>query len=376
MQFQLSIYYINDKISKNYMKKYLVILLFTTILLQNCDRCNITNNTEGNPENKIYFSAISSNTGQPSIFSIQSNLTSTRELIPNGVIFSAPSDNGLLAFTKLNNDGINELYLYNLLDKNSTFITKESNIFAIRNPILSQDASKICFDASDNQLVIYNNDNTNTFELISSNIADNSDFNFSPNSKYLTFIEKINNNNYKIKIIDAQNIKSINTIFETNEEINLNLNNINNFFSWNKNSEILTYTINTIDSTSIIIIDTKELKQHKISFSSKEFRINNLSISPNNEYAAFTNSDGNIWIIKLKEQDYKFFRITNFNDGSICFAPNWSNDGTKIIFLLKNNDNNSLYNTLLIADINFNISVSTKQINLISNNVFRGYIKF
>lgn len=351
-------------------------ILFILLLgLHSCDTCEISTSGGDNSIQKIFFTAAVTNAEGTAIYSINKNLTGLSQIIENGIIYSNPSNTGFFTYLSINNKNEKELYLFDLNNNSSKFITKESAIFGIFNPVLSPDASRISINAGDGKLIIYNNDNSGTFNQISSVFEDNSTCSFSPDSKLLAFIEKAGNSSFKLNVIDAINNSSIINIYQKEYPFNFETPNYFHFFSWNKTSDKLCFGINNNDSSEIYLIDLINKKENKISFNSNNIKLYGLMLSPDGNYACFTNFDGNLWVLLLKNNDYRFYKISNLPNNWTAFSPKWSDDGSKILFSIKKKDTQEIYNTLMLADITYETSVRATEINIVSNNVFKGFIK-
>ncbi|HRP02797.1 MAG TPA: hypothetical protein PLE30_09140 [Candidatus Kapabacteria bacterium] len=354
----------------------ILILLFLGIA---CDTCDTGTNGNGSKViDKIYYSAIVVNNSSSAIYTIDKNLTKTSLLLDSAFLYSTPSDNGYMAYLSneiINNNTKKALYLFDLTNGSTKLISYESSIFGLYSPILSPDASLIAINSGDDKLIIYNNNNAATFNLISTNFHVNSNVSFSPDSKMMAFVEKVNANLFKVKVIDAKNNSSIATLFEKNYPINDNNTNFLNFFSWDKNSNNLFFALNKSDSSFIYQIDLTTKEEKQISFSSANIKFYDFVISPNSKYACFSNIDGNIWLVHLIKDNYKFYKISNLPAAYISFAPRWSNDANKVLFSMRRNDANQGNNILMLADIKYEPSVQSTAITLISNNVTYGFIK-
>ncbi len=353
----------------------LIILILIIAGLNSCDNCSTNTTNSDKNIHKIYFTASINNTNSTSVFSIDKDLRNTKELISNAIIYSEPSNNGYIAYISTNQEKEKSLYIYNLNDNSSTLVAKESLIFGIFYPILSPDGLRLAINAGDSKLIIYNNDNSGTFNQISSSFEDNSTVAFSPDSKLLAFIEKLSNTSFKVKVIDAANNSSINTIFEKIYTYDIITPYFYYFLSWDQSSSKLSFAFRDQDSSYIHIINVLDKQDTKISFNTNNINFYGFKISPNANYAAFTNNDGNLWIMKIKDNDYNFYKITNVPSDYFAIGPNWADDGSKILFSLINRNNQELYNTLMLADIRYETNITATSINLVSNNVFKGYIK-
>lgn len=349
----------------------LLLNILFLFLLISCDTCEINSPDSGITSERIYFTSIISNTNNPNIYFVKLNNSEPIEIIQNSILYSKPSDNGIICYISKNKEGIKELYTYNISNKTSTFITKESPIFDINNPIISNDGLKIAF-SSENKLIVYNNDNSNSFNLITNNLAINSEYLFSLDSKYLAFFEE-ENNNINLKIIDANNLNQVIIVFSKSEP-NLNKHQLNDIISWDKQNNLF-YSINNKDTSKIVIINLSKNNSEEIKLINPNINFYNPAISYDGNYLAFINKDDNLWIMTLVNNDYRFFKITNYALEQELSSISWSKNNQNISFLFKNKLSENNFKILLKAEINLgNNLIQAKSIDLISNNVFKGFI--
>jgi len=345
-------------------------ILFLFLLI-GCDTCDINSPDSGITTERIYFTSIISNTNNPNIYYIKLNNGEPTQIIQNSILYSKPSENGIICYISKNKDGYKELYTYNINNKIPTFITKESNIFDIYNPVISNDGLKIAF-SSENKLIIYNNDNSNSFNLITNNLVINSEYLFSLDSKYLAFFEE-ENNNINLKIIDANNLNQVIKVFSKSES-NLNKNQLSDILSWDSKNNLF-YSINSNDTSKIVIVNLSTKNSEEIKLINPNINFYNPAISRDGNYLAFINKDDNLWIMTLINKDYRFFKITNYAFEQELSNISWSRNNQNITFLLKNKLNENNFKILFKADINYiNNLIQAKSIDLISNNVFKGFI--
>jgi dipeptidyl aminopeptidase/acylaminoacyl peptidase len=345
--------------------------IFFIFWLISCDTCEINSPDSSIASERLYFTSIISNTNNPNIYYVKLNNGEPIEIIQNSILYSKPSENGIICYISKNKDGLKELYTFNINNKRSTFITKESPIYDINNPIISNDGLKIAF-SSENKLIVYNNDNSNSFNLITNNLAINSEYLFSLDSKYLALFEE-EKNNINLKIIDANNLNQVIIVFSKSES-NINKNQINDIISWdNKNN--LFYSINKNDTSKIVIINLSTKNSEEIKLINPNINFYNAEISYDGNYLAFINKDDNLWIMTLASKDFRFFKITNYAFEQELSNISWSKNNQYVSFLLKNKLSENNFKILFKADINYiNNLIQAKSIDLISNNVFKGFI--
>ena len=351
-----------------------IFFVFLALAANSCDTCDINSSGGNGSIQKIFFTASVANAEATSIYSINKNLNDLNQIVEDGIIFSAPSNTGYFTYLKFNNER-KELHLFDLNNNSSKLIASESPIFGVYNPILSSDGSRIAINAGDGKLIIYNNDNSGTFNQVSSVFEDNSTTAFSPDSKLLAFVEKNGESSFKIKVIDAVGNSSLNVIYENEYNFDAESPNYFHFFSWLANSEKLYFSTNNSDSSHIIFIDIINKEERKVSFDAKNIKLFDLMISPDGKYAAFINLDGNLWVLQLQNNDYRFYKISQIPNDYVAFAPKWAEDSKKILFSIKKKNTQDIYNTLMLADINYESTISATSISLVSNNVFKGFIK-
>jgi Tol biopolymer transport system component len=343
------------------------------MLFSSCDTCNNTGPEGVNINEKIYYTAISANNPIPDIYSINKDGTSVTKLISNGIVFSSPSNNSQVCFLRKGTDGSGELYLFDIEKSTYQLIAKENNLFEIAFPVLSSDGSKIAFNAGSNKLLVYKNIANPIFNQISGKLLSGSIPSFSPDSKKLAYYEKVTDQSFSVKIIDADNTDIISILFSKelngiimSEEGNASIN-------WSKDSKSIIFSVQ-IESNSILYIYNIETgNEVKFNFNSSEFSINQPAISPDSKFAVFSNNDGNIWIINLNDE-LRYSQITKNTAGNKCLNPQWSDDGNTICYNLFSDFSNGLYSNLMLAEVEFNGNFAQpKLIMILSNYVYKGF---
>ena len=309
----------------------MVIISVISLIVISCDTCEISGPENDNANEKIYFTAFSANTEVPNIYSLSKNGTNPKVLVSNGIIYSQPTDIGYICFLRKSSSGNGELYLYNITDSKLQLITKENAVFGISSPVISPDSKKIAFNAGEQKLIVYRNESAPVFNQVSSKLLSSGSAVFSPDSKYVAFIETEDNNSYILKVIDAQNTDVINTILSKSFSTNLSGNLQSDIIHWSNDSRYLCHSLIHNDSSEIIIYDIAGNTERRISLPSNDIVFNEPVISPDNKFVSFINSDGNIWVLSLENNDYKYSKITNFDDGSKSFSTEWSKDMNMII---------------------------------------------
>jgi Tol biopolymer transport system component len=347
------------------------LLMCLFMLIYSCDTCDISGSDGGNSDEKIYYTAISSNNLIPDIYSINKNGTEIKKIISDGIVFSSPSINRQICFMRKNIQGIGELYLYDS-DNNIFHLITKSTFVDIAFPVLSSDGSKIAFNAADGRLLINKDIANPIFDQISGKLLSGNIPSFSPDSKKLAYFEKISNQTIAVKVIDAENTANIITLFSKDFDGSILSEEGNVSINWSKDSKAIIFSVQ-IDGKSVLYIINIET-QNEVKFSFDTFTFNQPAISPDSKFAVFSNIDGNLWIINIDNTDVSFSRITNNKDGSKCFNPLWSSDGKSICYNMVSDFSNGLYTNLMLAEVEIKGSnVKPKLIMILSNNVYKGF---
>lgn len=377
MQMRKSNLNIAQKTSFTYISKIGAILFLLVILLPSCDTCTGIDNVGEDPEEVVYFTAAPINDNQPNIYRTDASGSFIENIILNGVAFSSPAVNGSIAYIrKDDSDGNNMLYTSSKGGSNQKLILKDNELFNVSYPVISPDGRYLAFSAGNSRLFyIDNSAPTSVFNQISSRLTRGSVPEFSPNSQLLAFLEGDGATiPFTIKVIDAKSTDIVNVRFEkklSNPVLTLG-NEIR--FSWSADSKQLVFTIRNATNDEIIILDVISGNERIINIPNAIIGGNQAQINPNGNFLAVSGTDGNIWMIFIATNDYRFSNISNSNGFERNHSPKWSPNGDKILYSSSSQLDSDIYSTLVCTELQYEVAlVKASKTYILSNNAFRGF---
>ncbi|OGU57592.1 MAG: hypothetical protein A2X64_09075 [Ignavibacteria bacterium GWF2_33_9] len=343
-----------------------------------CNMCPTSpENSGGDTKNYIYSTIIPINSQIPIITKFSLFDFSFEQLENNGSIFSAPAKNGNYAFIRNDSDGGGKLLVMGNTNNNSSItIDKENKEFTFYSPIISSTGEEIVFLGGSNQLYLWVNnteDNSSYIDKISNKVFDNCIPTFSKDGSKLAFLEKIDESQNELKIIDAKNPENVFFSMILKDMKFQDLQDVYLTFSSNANKLLFVNETDSTDLLTIVNIITLDVKN--ITISKEELGVKIAQISPDGKYAAFTANDGNIWIVSLDTSQPLFSKLTTVNSCNYFLYLEWNSEGNKILAQSYNcTDEVKDGSTLFVLDLDVkNDLFSLNSINLYCNNIQRAF---
>jgi Tol biopolymer transport system component len=333
-----------------------------------CDTCG---NSGSNGEYDIFFTASEQNSDVPAIFSISSSGNNLKRVIDSGIIYSAPSKNGYIAY--LNTvDNIKVIMTAKVDGSTKTDILSELRVPGnkITYPILSPDGKWIAFIGRDDvgrykSLMITDNTGGVTFR-ISRDLLENTLPVFSPDGSMVAFYEDLSGT-IGIRVLYSDPNNS-NSIFSANLGYGIDvLFNKQPTISWTEDSKSIVYAKTTETEGKIYIKNIFNNEADSLDVGKLGAIYPDISPLAINR-VAFTSRDGVIWTRSLNDSLPDYQRITESDSTEKNYFAQWSPDGKKILYNNYNLIDDAKYgSTILIANIGIN-NVNTL---VLSNKVDR-----
>ncbi|PKL85820.1 MAG: hypothetical protein CVV22_06600 [Ignavibacteriae bacterium HGW-Ignavibacteriae-1] len=352
---------------------WLFLAMLIVMVLMSCDVCDI-GDTGGNPENRIYFTSLPGNTDEPYVYSIKYDGTAMLALVKNGLIFSAPSTNGYMAVLSRDTISGNKiLYSVDSEGKNFQKVAEESSLFDINYPIMSPDGKKIAFNGGQKRLFISKYDGAYIFDLIDDNITSNTIPAFSPNSKMIAYFKKETNGDVVLKVVNTEETGSTQVIFQTiisdtlveRGEIHP---------EWFSDNTRIVISVSNNGAETLKIIDISSGNIREIVIESPLIGSSDPAISADGNFVALSGKDGNIWVIDILDDDYRFSRITDVFDGESAKSPTWLSNGKSIMYNLQTKYDKVSYSTLFLTNISYDGTLVNKETTyVLANSVIKGF---
>ncbi len=337
-------------------------ILIIAICCISCNVCETGNNDNSYKPNEIYFSAKTLNSINSNTFGVSADGTNLYEIISNSLIFSPPSNSNSMSYTSNQSISKDIINYINLETNTDIKIIDNNNYNKGIKSIISKDGNYFAFIVSDS-LFLYNI-STTEYILISEKIVDNTLPAFSPDSKYLSFVE-LDGEKFCLKVSETANL--------ANEVISQNYTDIRT------NPQITFYPVWMRDSKRVCIVDTRSSTlQNLFIFNIDTKQIQNFNISNigclsfgvavNSDKFAICAFDGNLYIADIKDDKYSTEKITNFSIDEACLYPRFSPDGKRILFSRAYQKNILQFNSSLYV-----INIIDKKSNYLFSNVYMGF---
>ncbi|MFP4368090.1 MAG: hypothetical protein ACLFR2_00765 [Candidatus Kapaibacterium sp.] len=320
------------------------IIIILAFLAIGCDVCDSGGGS--NAGDMIYFSAVSLNGDSTAVYTIMPNGRDTREIAPEGMIFSPPSKSGKIVYLSAG-----AIVLANI-DGSEKEIIYDGNVYIPGEPIISPDGGIVAFKGGDGRLLLLKPG----FTLISLTgiLAGNTIPAFSYSGKYLAFLEN-NGMNHILKVIDTDNpdrvILSRTYPHQGDKKIRISSSGTANeiCFSWDNSNS------GNISHISLPSGDETRLEDPAIGAKSPFFMDDKGMIG-------FVSNDNSLWQTTLGNN---FNRLIAGDPGIEINNPEYNRFNQKIIYCKSNESQN--YGVLYSFDIN------TKTENILFANAFSGY---
>lgn len=352
------------------LKSALILLVLLQLVCLGCDYCETPVNGSGtNPQEKIYFSVAISNNEIGSIYRCEVDGSRITQLVSNALFYSAPSKDGTIAFLRISENNINSLWTVSHDGKNEELLEVATQQYGISNPIISPNGDLIAFYGGNNRLFIYDLINS-VVNFFPNSIVESSIPSFSPNGEYLAYLENINGVlNLVVKFTSDFNIEVLRKEF-INKSMKTN---IFQRISWTQNSEVISFSLENEQNDFIILQDIKSGATREIEINDNELGAFDPEISSEGDYVIFTANNGALWVVDLKDDNYKFYELTTAITQSENLAAILSNDDSSILFLSR--ATNSIDNRALIKAnfISNDDLFEINDLNVITNNVKNAY---
>ena len=349
------------------------------MLLASCDVCDMPSTTgDGiDEDNNIYFTAIPAGNSSPSIFYSDNEGLRITELVKDGILYSAPSENNYVAFMRKNKlTGIDTLMLKNLNTQIEIPVENESSLSSnILFPKLSSNGRYIMFKNGEGMLYIYDR-SSSVLNIITSSFKVGSNASFSHDAGYFAYLTE---NAGVINLIVKQTSDYENNVFKS-EFTGYELNDDYGFtINWSDDNEQLIFAL-TKDSNDVIIQVSpfaKTVKTYDIDIA--ELGAQTPDLSPDKKKVIFCSKDNKIWLIRTDEKEELFYQITT-ESGEFAAYPQWMHEGSTIIYS-SFGDKNKKFEELNTSDVylsgvdfsNNNVSLNYKY--LISNSAYRAFLR-
>lgn len=353
------------------------IIIAVLAMVCSCDPCG--NNVTPSPSKEkgdIVFSAKTINNEIPAIYTVNTDGSSLKMIISNGVLFAAPSKNDRIAYIAKNIDGENKLMRAKLDGKEIKDILPNRTIGEyifndLVNPVIAPDGNIIAFSAGDGHLWETAYDG-GLFSDISKMFCEGTTPSISPDSKFLAYFQGDDFlNALTLRIVDISTNPPLNVAFKEHGS------GVGEYrgeptISWSRSGNLLSYVITQSGADDAIYFDNKSLNDELVISRTGKGAFMPV-FSPQEDRLVFCGRDGNIYLLILAFEP-KIIQLTETSLPVINIYPDFSNDGKKIVYTRYYNDTYDRFSGVIeIFDIDAFLSTGRRKVNIVANNAFRAF---
>lgn len=359
-------------------KSFIIVLNIACLLcLSSCDPCSPRHTPDPSAEiGELVFSALTINNDKPSIYTVNSDGTKLRKVITEGILCSAPSNNGRIAYLSKNNSGEKIIMRAKLDGSDLKNISPNRTIgqyifMDLVNPIMSPDGNIISFSAGDGHLWETSYDG-GLFSDISSMFCEGTTPSISPNGKFLAYFQGESiSNALTIRIVDVLENPPVNYVYKEY------LFGVNEYrgeptISWSKTGNLLSYVITQSGVQDAIIINKNDLSD-ELAIPCSNIGAFTTQFSPQEDRLVYCGRDGNLYLLIIAYES-KIIKLTNTELPVINIYPQFSADGKKLCYTRYYSDQTDIFSGVIeVLNIDYFLGTGKREVNLIKNNAYRAF---
>jgi Tol biopolymer transport system component len=350
----------------DYVMMLLVLVLWALLILFGCDTCRYDEVYYGQPGD-IFFTALPVNSTEPSIFQITLDNKNPQEIIKNGILYSAPSRNGLMVFIRNYPQGSQDVILCNINGSGQRAIAS-SYIWQSRNSaIISSNGNNIAIVANENELWLVRNETR--FYKLSNSFCKGTLPSFSPDGTKIAFFEGKD-------IYSAVGLAVYYADADPPVELNrkpLNGQLIEVFgeptIVWSEDGQYLIYpleTENEPDYLYIVSYNGSSEKTYEFGTTGCAYAIPNKDLTK----VYLTGKDGILWSFSFGELGQRYKAVSQSFGSSFNVFQNLSNDGKNIIYTRYYRDDLNIFRGTLEL---VSLTDDTPHPKILGSNVYRAF---
>lgn len=345
-------------------------IVLLQFILMSCDYCvDVDDSGKGKSEQSIYFNSVISNDAQPEIFSSNEDGSEIFR-IAGGLLFSSPSNSGVLAFSRISDTQQSSLWLANTDGSNEQLLEVETSQYTIATPVISSTGKFVAFYGGSSRMFIYEIDNS-VVNYFPNNFDGNTIPSFSPDGLLLAYFELVSGIvELKVKPTNDFSQTMISRKFES-----LRLRSgIRQRINWSANGRYAVFSLESDTTDILIVMDAKENSFSMTEISKTSLGAFSPNLSPEGDYIVFTANNGSLWLLDMAKETQLFTELTVGLPASENLNPAFSPDGQSILFLSKNEFTAAPGAILIKMQLeNDGTRLKARNYTVISNNALTGF---
>lgn len=320
-------------------------------------------------ESDIYFTSKPVNSHETGIFRISKDGKGLKEIVRNAEIYSSPSKTTKkIVYTSFQAPNVKYIFKANIDGTSSEVLKNEKFSNDKLYPIISSNGKHIVVNDVSNGLWLIREDNS--VLKISDKLCMNTIPSFSPDGTKLAYYEGYElYNPLSVVILDMEQDPPV-LIARKEHNEGLEKYSDNALVGWSPDGQKVCYIISKSLASDYLFVGDYNNPNDK-AYEITSIGAYQPAINSTLDKVVFAARDGNLWIRNLSDTAAKkYVKLTSSGRVSKSLYPEWSEDGTKILYVKQFKDESDIMTSSLeIIDLKEEKLVS----RVLSNNVYKGY---
>ncbi len=329
------------------------------VLICGCDPCELNGPTE-EKDYDIYYDAMPLGSSSPNIYGVNYGGNGPGAIVDNGMLFSLPNSDDMMAFFRMSETGIDTL-MYKKLGVGGVKMSLNEVPYPGLGFVMCNPKRNYILFASGSRLNYLTITGTGGIE-ISSVFNRNTLPSFAPDGAHIAYYTGDSTGAaMKLVVVSTDNIKDSVAVSLPNG-VNTGAGKIS--IAWSADSKSFVFAAYENGSSNDIIIRSIDGNSETIVDDDSLVAMMPI-VSPGMDSVCFAASDGNIWLKNIRNG--KLWKITNCSQSDYYSYPRWSPDGGKIMFIRYPRNTGEFSGTLEVY------SMKSSRRSVLGNNVSRAF---